>query len=166
MKRLVAAAALVLATFVCVDAHAHARGVGLGVAGGVNLADADNIDLDTSFAWGFFVDIPLLDTFYITPAATLYQIGGDNSQSLTDIDINFKFIVPIGALSLGVGGTFGLTTGLGDYQPHYGALGYVGLNIVSNLDLFAMFQYKRLTTSDGIPDYNNFHIFGGPMFRF
>ncbi len=171
MKRLATAAVLAVATLVGVEeAHAHnrAQGVGLGVAAGVNLADADNIDLDTSFSWGFFVDIPLIETFYITPAATLYQIdnGDGESQSITDIDLNFKFIVPVGALSFGIGGTFGLTTGLGDYQPHYGGLGYVGFNIVSNLDLFAMVQYKRLTTNNDLPDYNNIHIYGGTMFRF
>ena len=168
MNRLVPATALVVASLVVsTQAYAEPSGVGLGVAAGVNLADADEVDLDTSFSWGFFVDIPLLETFYITPAATLYQIGeGDNRSAITDIDLNFKFIVPIGALSLGVGVTAGLTTGLGDYQPHYGLLGYFGFNIVANLDLFAIAQYKRLTTSDGLPDYNNIHIFGGAMFRF
>lgn len=168
MNRVVTVTALVVSSLVASErAQAYAGGVGLGVAAGVNLADAENLDLDTSFSWGFFVDIPLLETFYITPAATLYQIGqGEARSAITDIDLNFKFIVPIGALSLGVGVTAGLTTGLGDYQPHYGLLGYLGFNLVSNLDLFANVQYKRLTTSDGLPDYNNIHVFGGAMFRF
>ena len=168
MNRLVVVPALVVASLAVSErAHAEPYGVGLGVAAGVNLADAENVDLDTSFSWGFFVDIPLLETFYITPAATLYQIGeGDDRSAITDIDLNFKFIVPIGALSLGAGVTAGLTTGLGDYQPHYGLLGYFGFNLVANLDLFTVVQYKRLTTSDGLPDYNNVHVFGGAMFRF
>ena len=173
MNRLVPATALIIASLAAGgDAYAHARGVGLGVAAGVNIADAniDSVDTNTSFAWGFFVDIPLLDTFYITPAATLYELetgNGEETVAITDIDLNFKFIVPIGFLSLGAGVTAGLTTGLGDYQPHYGALAYVGYNVVANLDLFATAHYKRLTTSsDTIPDYNNVHVFGGTMFRF
>ncbi len=172
MNRFIFAIALLVATVAAIgDAHAHARGVGLGVAAGVNIADADvdEIDANTSFAWGFFVDIPLLDTFYITPAATLYELETNEdgeTVAITDIDLNFKFIVPIGFLSLGAGVTAGLTTGLGDYQPHYGALAYVGYNIVANLDLFVTAHYKRLTTGDAIPDYNNVHVFGGTMFRF
>ena len=181
IRRLVPAIALAAVSVASTSpAYADPYGVGLGVAAGVNLADADvdNIDMETSFSWGFFVDIPLIETFYITPAATLYQlpatataddgttISTDDRISITDIDLNFKFIIPLGALSLGVGVTAGLTTGLGDYQPHYGALAYIGYNLIANLDLFAMGQYKRLATGDDIPDYNNIHIFGGTMFRF
>ena len=178
MNRLITpfvALGVALAVSISTEARADPYGVGLGVAGGVNIADADgdvdtNTDFDTrtSFAWGFFVDIPLIETFYITPAATLYELdrNGEDSVAITDIDLNFKFIVPIGALSLGVGVTAGLTTGLGDYQPHYGALAYVGFNLIANLDLFVMAQYKRLVTSqDNLPDYNNIHGFGGIMFR-
>ena len=171
MNRLVPVSALVVASLAMGgDAFAHARGVGLGVAAGVNVADAeaDQVDSNTSFAWGFFVDIPLLETFYITPAATLYQLQqGDRRVSITDIDLNFKFLVPVGAMSLGIGVTGGLTTGLGDYQPHYGLLAYFGYNVVGNLELFVTGQYKRLTTNSDVPtDYNNIHVFGGTMFRF
>ena len=150
-------------------AYAHARGVGLGVAAGVNIADADQegIDTDTSFAWGFFVDIPIISTFYITPAATLYELGsGEETVTVTDIDLNFKFLIPLGSLELGLGVIGGLTTGLGDYQVHFGGMAYLGLNLVSNLDIFVTAQYKRLATGDNVPDYNNIHVFGGPMFRF
>ena len=145
------------------------RGVGLGVAAGVNIAEADSIDLETSFSWGFFVDIPLLETFYITPSATVYQLRQANNQpidSITDIDLNFKFLVPLGRVQVGAGITAGITTGFGTYQPHVGALGYFGLKLAGNFDIFALLQYKRLTTGDNIPDYNAFHIFAGPMFRF
>ncbi|MEL7370652.1 MAG: hypothetical protein AAFN74_17165 [Myxococcota bacterium] len=169
MNRLLPVTALVAASlFATSEARADPYGVGLGVAAGANLADGDGLDLDISFSWGFFVDIPLLETFYITPAATLYQLdgGSDGNIAITDIDLNFKFIVPLSRMSIGAGFTAGLTTGLGDYQTHIGGLGYVGFNLVSNLDLFGMVQYKRLTTGGNIPNYNNIHLFAGTMFRF
>ncbi|OGR15034.1 MAG: hypothetical protein A2341_01220 [Deltaproteobacteria bacterium RIFOXYB12_FULL_58_9] len=165
----VAAAAFALSLVGATPAQAQqspAKGVGLGVAAGVNLYDEEAIDLGTSFAWGFFVDIPLLDTFYITPAAMIYELdmGDLGKASITDIDLNFKFIVPIGSLRLGVGILAGLTTGLGDYEGHFGGLAYVGWNLVSNLDLFAMLQYKRLSTGEMTID--NYHGYAGTMFRF
>ena len=173
MNRLLPVLALFAISFAGLDARAqpNPRGVGLGVAAGVNLATADEegIDSNTSFSWGFFVDIPLLETFYITPAAMVYEIDptGENALSLTDIDLNFKFIVPLGAFSLGVGVTAGLTTGLGSYEGHFGGLGYLGWNLVSNLDLFVLAQYKRLPASGDVDfTYNNIHVFGGGMFRF
>ena len=63
MKRFIPVVALFAITITSMEAGAtDPRGVGLGVAAGVNLADAENVDLDTSFSWGFFVDIPLLET--------------------------------------------------------------------------------------------------------
>ena len=167
LTTLIGALALLVTLAHARSASANARGVGLGVAAGVDLYDHQEIDMKTSFSWGFFVDIPLLDTFYITPAAMVYELelpGSDDKVAATDIDMNFKFVVPLHPLSLGFGVTAGLTTGLGDYYGHYGALGYLGWNIVANLDLFAMVQYKRLTAYS--EDYNNIHAYGGVMFRF
>ncbi|MEO0606250.1 MAG: hypothetical protein AAF211_32775 [Myxococcota bacterium] len=172
MTRLVPVLALMLASMLPDSALAHrpesrGRGVGLGVAAGVNLAEAAELEIPNSFAWGFFVDIPLLETFYITPAATVYELGeGDTRTSHTDIDLNFKFIVPIKRVSLGAGVTTGLTTGFDQYRGHFGGLAHLGINIVSNVDLFAMGQYKYLATGNFDPDINNVHIFGGAMFRF
>lgn len=152
------------------EAEAGAQGVGLGVAAGLDYSRFDNFrsgerDSGTSLGWGFFVDIPLLQTFYIAPAAMLYTMDfGGGTASVTDIDMNFKFIVPIGGLSLGAGVTAGLTTGLGEYRGHYGALGYLGMNLVSNLDLFAMAQFKRFDYMG--TEVEKVHVFGGGMFRF
>jgi hypothetical protein len=169
MNRLAPVVALVIASLGSAS-RAQATdpsGVGLGVAAGANLADAENVDLDTSFSWGFFVDIPLLETFYITPAATVYEIdAGSGKAALTDIDLNFKFIIPLGGMSLGAGVTAGLTTGLGSYEGHFGLLAYFGFKLVPNFELFALGQYKRLPTSGDVPDYNNINVFAGGMFRF
>ncbi|MEN0061194.1 MAG: hypothetical protein AAGA48_03535 [Myxococcota bacterium] len=172
MTRLIPALTL-LAVLVPMQAEAHrppaspARNVGLGVVAGANLADASELDLDTSFSWGFFVDIPLIETFYVTPAATVYELRqGDTRTSHTDLDLNFKFVVPIKRVSLGLGPTVGVTTGLDQYRGHFGGLGFLSVNVVSNVDLMAMGQFKVLATGDNRPDINNTHVFGGVRFRF
>lgn len=153
------------------SASAHARGVGLGVAAGVAYSGTKVTLSETRdaigarAAWGFFVDIPLLSTFYITPAAMLYEIDmGDGKVSATDVDLNFKFIVPIGPLRIGGGVLGGLTTGLGDYRAHYGISGYGAFNAVANLDFFVLAQYKRLV--DPSLPVDDLHGFAGAMFRF
>jgi hypothetical protein len=153
------------------EALAHAQGVGLGVAAGVDiqrgegLGGEEGVTTDHSVSWGFFVDIPLLETFFITPSAMIYEIDtGDGARPLTDVDLNFKFIVPIGPIRAGGGVTAGLTTGLGDYLGHYGLLGFVSFNLVSNLDAFALVQWKRL--AHGSDQYENLHGYLGGMFTF
>ncbi|MEK7704482.1 MAG: hypothetical protein AAB426_05940 [Myxococcota bacterium] len=156
------------------SAQATAEGVGLGMAIGadytnadVRLANTSTLERQgrTSLAWGFFVDIPLLPTFYISPAAMLYELelNEGTKTAITDIDLNFKFIVPLNRLRLGAGITAGLTTGLGDYLGHYGVLGYGALNLVSNIDAFVLVQYKELRHDR---DINNIHAFVGGNFRF
>lgn len=153
-------------------AHAHATNVGLGVAAGLNYSwtklkqgDVER-DVGTGFAWGFFVDIPLLDTFYISPAAILYEADlGTGRNPVTDIDLNFKFIVPIRPLRLGAGATVGISNAEGDYQGHYGVLALVSVDVVANLEAFILAQYKRLLR-DEAKDTDNLHGFVGAMFRF
>jgi hypothetical protein len=174
-------------------ARAGAYDVGLGVAGGLAYSptevreSATNLlkPIGNSFAWGFFVDIPLLATFYISPAAMLYELDlGDGAKPVTDIDLNFKFIVPIGALHLGAGLTAGLTAGAAretttdpasgqtvstnerQYASHIGALGYLSYNLVANIDGFVMMQYKRILRDDKQPNITDLHGYLGAMFRF
>lgn len=150
-------------------ARADAESVGLGIAGGVSYSPSQvqsgNI-AGAGFAWGFFVDIPLITTFYISPAAMLYQLNlGNGGEPATDIDLNFKFIVPLGAFRLGFGINVGITSVERSYHPHIGALGYFSWNFVSNLDAFFMLQYKRLFRDPG-SDLDNIHNYLGVMFRF
>lgn len=156
------------------SAHAYApgEGVGLGVAGGVaysptKIGGASQRHVDSSsFAWGFFVDIPLARTFYISPSTMLYSqdFGSGKGSPVTDVDLNFKFIVPISALRLGAGITAGIANSQADYSGHYGALGFLSYNIVSNVDVFAMVQYKQRSYRDAF--INNVHSFLGAMFYF
>jgi hypothetical protein len=176
LKRLFVLSALALALVVAAPrgAHANASGVGLGVAAGLAYSNSEiNVQgakqaVGGRFAWGFFVDIPLLPTFYITPAAMLYDLKDVNNHTLkaTDIDLNFKFIVPIGDLHLGAGLTGGLTSGVeASYAPHYGLLGVISYTLVANLDAFAMVQYKKMVRDSG-GNISDIHAFGGGMFRF
>lgn len=152
-------------------AHAHGGGVGLGIAGGGAYAAADLEESeDTAEAtpvWGFFVDIPLLPTFYISPAAMLYELDlGQGKRPVTDIDLNFKFIVPLGFGRLGAGLTGGITNAEADYAFHYGVLGYASLKLVSNLDAFALVQYKKIIHEELDARVDNVHGLVGGMFYF
>ena len=178
--RLASGATVVLCLTVAVPQLASAQSahnVGLGVAvGGAysgSHTDVNNArkEVGTRPAWGFFVDIPLLPTFYIAPAAMLYSIknAAGNDTAVTDVDLNFKFIVPIGDLHLGAGLTAGLSTGLpskpNGYTPHVGGLGYLSYNLVANLDAFLMLQYKRQMVENASA-VDDIHAFVGGMFRF
>jgi len=160
----------------------YAKNVGLGVAAGLAYSPSDvntagaaatatKQAVGAGLAWGFFVDIPLLETFYVTPSAMLYEqkIGIDGKKmQATDIDINFKFIVPIGDLRLGAGALGGITAGADTkYSGHYGALGFASFTLVSNLEAFAMVQYKQLMR-DSVAGGNitNIYGFAGVMFHF
>ncbi|MBN1960596.1 MAG: hypothetical protein JW841_06595 [Deltaproteobacteria bacterium] len=175
-KLIVVSFSLALALCLPTLVKANASGVGLGVAigGAYSGTEVSRANVRESVgvrpAWGFFVDIPLLQTFYISPAAMLYtfeDINGDGKDdAVTDVDINFKFIVPVGTLHFGAGVTAGLTSGVQDsYAYHYGALGFASVNLVANLDVFFLAQYKHLVLED-ITDIEDWHGFVGGMFHF
>lgn len=153
-------------------ASADPRGVGLGVAVGLAYSPTKlpghrgaHRAGGRGFAWGFFVDIPLLKTFYISPAAMLYSVDvGNGSVAATDIDLNFKFIVPLGRLRLGAGVNVGITQLDQRYNSHFGILGYGAWSLVRNFDVFTTLQYKRLVREG--PELDNLYLYGGGMFRF
>lgn len=153
------------------SAWAEPKGVGLGVAigaahSGTELTvDEIKSKAGSSFAWGFFVDIPLLETFYLTPSAMLYELDlGGEKRALTDVDLNFKFIVPLSSVRLGAGVTAGVTSGLGKYVGHWGGLGFLSLNLVSNIDVFLLAQYKRVLYE--VKELEHLQGYLGGMFRF
>lgn len=162
---------LTLTLFIGVQstALAGAKGVGLGVAAGAVSSGTElegfEKSVGTGFSWGFFVDIPLTPTFYISPATTLYELDlGLGKRPATDVALNFKFIVPIAAIKLGAGVSAGLTVAEEKYMPHMGALGYLSMNLASNLDGFAMVQYKHLIRD--VQAVDDIHAHAGLMFRF
>jgi hypothetical protein len=131
---------LLLAAFV----PAAEQGVGLGVEAGATFphGEPDQINVDSwspSFTWGFYVNIPLIRSFHITPAARLYRLTAENA---TDIDLGFKFIVPLSAMDIYAGFSPGLTTVSEITAPHVGVLAGTSFNLVSNLDGFIQGRYS------------------------
>jgi hypothetical protein len=129
-------------------------GVSLGAA--FPQGQTDNVqvgDWKGSFNWGFYVNIPLIYTFHITPSAELYRL---NEINATDIDMAFKFIIPLGRLDIYVGFSPGLTTVGDNTFPHVGGLLGVGFRLISNLDVFVQAKYNFLFDSS-----QNFRILHG-----
>jgi hypothetical protein len=126
--------------------------VGLGISLGAAFPDGE-VDRDkfavrdwqASFNWGFYVNIPLISTFHITPSAELYKVG---DQHATDISLAFKFIVPVWRLDLYIGVVPGLTAVNDVYAPNVGGLAGLSFNLFANLDLFFQAKYKVLFHGD------------------
>ena len=148
-------------------AEAAPRGVGLGAAAGVSVPHSGPIKYSPSFDWGFFVDIPLIPEFHITPSALVYGVKPDregaNGDPNTDISLSFKFVLDLGRVDLFAGVSAGLTAS-SDLDPHVGGLVGFSLSLVSNLEVFAQANY-RIILDEG-DDRNDLHIFAGPLFRF
>ncbi|MFO0727280.1 MAG: hypothetical protein U1E65_26105 [Myxococcota bacterium] len=145
---------------------AHAmRPVGLGAAVGVALPDGPgNLKIDPALSWGFFTDIPLVSTFHITPSTTLYHLDSANGAvGATDLSLSFKFIVPLGPVEPFIGLTGGVTS-TNKYQPHFGGLVGLSVNILSNIDIYASLNYRLIVSDTG--NTSAWHVFAGPLFRF
>ncbi|MGA2480861.1 MAG: hypothetical protein ABSG63_19115, partial [Spirochaetia bacterium] len=99
---------LILTALACVPLAAQSQTpVGLGISLGAAFAEGSTPNISnsggsTSFNWGFYVDIPLLNTFHITPSSELYRL---QDQNATDIDLAFKFIVPLSGFAIYAGFT-------------------------------------------------------------
>ena len=146
--------------------HAQSDSVGLGITAGVAVPHGGSREYTVSgsavrFSYGFYVNIPLIHSFHITPSALVYTIGEANA---TDMDIAFKFIVPARRLKLYAGFMPGLTAANNTTNPHVGALVGTGFNLISNLDLFVDLAYKVAFAGD--TNYRIFHAHTGLLFRF
>jgi len=115
----------------------------------------------SSFNWGFYVNIPLVYAFDLMPSAELYKF---NAAQATDIDLAFKFIVPIGDLSIYAGFVPGLTAVSETLAPHVGALAGVSYRIVSNLSGFLQGKYNVLF--DGDANIKVVHLNAGLLLAF
>jgi len=164
--RTVAMVILVLA-LVPVGLFADSSGtVGLGLSVGLALPQGSTVNIPNtsglpSFNWGFYVDIPLISTFHITPSSELYQFQATNA---TDVDIAFKFIVPISSIDIFAGLAPGLTAVGQVLDAHVGILGGASLRLVSNLSAFA--QAKYTVIFDGNENVQVFHVNAGILFAF
>ena len=147
-------------------AQASGDSVGLGLSLGPTFpqgstAQIPSTDWQTSFDWGFYVNIPLIYTFHLTPSAELYKFGNQNA---TDMAIAFKFIVPLSRFDLYAGFVPGLTTVANVTAFHVGALAGFSLKLVSNLDFFTQVKYKFLFEGD--QNIRVLHVNAGVLFNF
>ena len=118
-------------------------------------------DWDASLSWGFYVNIPIVWTFHIAPSTTLYQFRSANA---TDVDLAFKFIVPVWLLDIYFGVAPGVTTFGEDHMFNVGGMLGVAYNLISNLDMFAEARYKIII--EGNSNVRVLHTFGGILWRF
>lgn len=120
---------------------------------------------DPAFAWGFFVDLPLVSRFYITPSAVLYQLDpreGDGF-SAADVSMSFKFGFPIDAFELYGALTTGLTSA-DEVDVHFGGLAGMSFQLLDNLDVFVQVNYRVILADVG--NVQDLKAFVGPAFRF
>ncbi len=167
----IARIALVIAVFAVAlafppAARAASDSVGLGLSLGVALpqgstANISSSDWRPSFDWGFYVNIPLIATFHLTPSAELYKFADQNA---TDMAIAFKFIVPLSRLDLYAGFVPGLTTVSDVTAFHVGALAGCSFRLIGNLDLFT--QVKYIFLFEGDQSIRGLRINAGILFKF
>ena len=165
----------VLGTSAQAQAQSSKRGVGLAAAVGVAVPHGDeNFSFDPFVNWGFYVDIPLISTFHITPSTLLYghKPKGDNTQTQqrTDVSLTFKFVIPLGWLELWAGLTGGITTS-DTFAPHVGGEVGASFNLIGNLSVFVNGSYRWVLNGGteimgNRSDVRDIHIFAGPMFHF
>ena len=170
MKRLcccIAVLGLVVATGNIAQAQPDKHSVGLGVSVGAAFPEGQTIDKidvkswDGSFNWGFYVNIPLISTFHLTPSAELYRF---EYQNATDFDLAFKFIVPLPRFDLYAGLVPGLTAVGAVTAPHVGILGGGAFRLVANLDMFVQAKYMWLFEGGG--NLRVLHVNTGILFVF
>ncbi len=169
MNRLAIFVAVVLAlsSLACVPLAAQSENpVGLGLSLGTAVASGStpaipNPGGSVSFNWGFYVNIPLMYTFHLTPSSELYRI---QDQNATDIDLAFKFIVPLNTFALYAGFVPGLTAISTVLDPHVGVLVGATFPLVSNLDVFVQAKYNVIfDSSQNLPVA---HLNAGILFKF
>jgi hypothetical protein len=168
MKRsvhIVLCAALLVAAVFPLAAQSASNPVQLGVSIGptfpVGSGETIVNDGTSSFNWGFYVNIPLVYALDLMPSAELYKF---NSTQATDIDLAFKFIVPLGDFSVYAGFVPGLTAVSETLAPHVGVLLGGSYHIVSNLSGFLQGKYNVLF--DGDRNIRVVHLNAGLLLAF
>ena len=159
---ILAAAAFIAPT----QSHAAGDSVGLGIAVGAafpqgTTAEIASTNWQASLNWGFYVNIPLIYTFHLTPSSELYKF---NDQNATDMSIAFKFIVPLSRFDLYAGFVPGLTAVGAVTAPHVGVLIGGNFPLISNLDLFVQGKYKFVF--EGGQNLRVLHANVGVLFNF
>ena len=165
-KLVVIVSAVILAASIPLASYAAGDSVGLGISvGGAFPQGSTNsissTDWKTSLNWGFYVNIPLIYTFHLTPSSELYKF---DDQNATDMSIAFKFIVPLSRFDLYAGFVPGLTAVTDVTAPHVGVLVGGSFPLISNLDVFIQGKYKFLF--EGTENLRVLHVNMGILFNF
>ncbi len=106
-----------------------------------------------SFNYGFSVDIPLVETFRLSPFAELYRL---NDQNVTDMGIGFNLTVPADQIRFYAGFVPGISA-VGDQTLlHLGVEAGTAFPLVANLELFTAAKYKFI-----FPDDDNIRVLHG-----
>lgn len=122
-------------------------------------------DWDPAFTWGFGVDLPLVDWFYLSPSALVYELNpqGGDGQSATDVALSYKFALTVDFVELQIGPTTGLTSS-SELDFHFGAMAAAHFGLAKNFDLSTMVLYKVTLLDQG--NVNDLKVLAGPAFRF
>lgn len=146
-------------------AQSSSGSVGLGVAAGLAFPGGGTpgiaSDGQPSFDWGFYVNIPLISTFHLTPSAELYRFGDQNA---TDICLAFKFMIPLSRFDLYLGVTPGLTATGAVTAGNVGLLAGGAFWLAGNLDLFVQARYQWVFEGGG--SLGVLHLNAGVLFVF
>ncbi len=169
MKRrmyVVVVLAIILVVSIPLASYAAGDSVGLGISVGATFPQGStgsisSTDWKTSLNWGFYVNIPLIYTFHLTPSSELYKF---DDQNATDMSIAFKFIVPLSRFDLYAGFVPGLTAVSHVIVPHVGVLAGGNFPLISNLDIFVQGKYKFLF--EGGENLRVLHVNVGILFNF
>ncbi len=168
MKRMVFSVGILALIMAAAPLSAQTSGssVGLGLSLGAAFPSTAPLsvtgaDTSVSFDWGFYVNIPLVYTFHLTPSSELYRFG---TQNATDFDIAFKFIVPLSLFNIYAGFVPGLTTVSDVLAVHVGALAGGSFHLISNLEAFVQAKYVWLFM--GGQNVGVFHLNAGVLFTF
>ncbi len=111
-------------------------GPGFGFRAGLATPAGGDTDFDTGVAFGYHCDLPLFDSFYISPFVNIYAIE-ENGRGpwVVDAGVQFKFVIVTRYVRPFLGAALGITP-IG--ESLYANLGpFVGLHwpIVSNFGL-------------------------------
>ncbi|MEM9116176.1 MAG: hypothetical protein AAGD10_21705 [Myxococcota bacterium] len=122
-------------------------------------------DWNPAFTWGFGVDLPLVDWFYLAPSALVYELNPEDRSgtSATDVALSYKFALTVDFVELQLGPTTGLTSST-ELDFHFGGVAAAHFGIAKNFDLTAMVVYKVILLDEG--NVNDVKILAGPAFRF
>ena len=136
--------------------------VTLGAGGGIAVPGRTHGGIsETSFAWGFHVNIPVLDTIRITPSSEIYRI---TDVYATDLALAFHYVIPFEIFEIYFGVAPGLTAWGTSTSPHVGGLLGFSIPILDDIGGFAQFRYKVLFPAETAVHVS--HILTGLTFSF